>query len=179
MTTALAEKEKQDAASVNGDLHTLSVFVANKPGVLARIAQVFARRGFNIDSLVVSASMDGKYSRMTITALGDPENLDQIIMQVSKLVDVIHCIDHSDDNAVVRELALIKVSADLQERTEILQIVEHFGCKTVDLTEKSLIVMGYGDSGKIDALVEMLRSYRVVELVRTGKVLMARGDQAT
>ena len=112
MTTALAEKEKQDAASVNGDMHTLSVFVANKPGVLARIAQVFARRGFNIDSLVVSASMDGKYSRMTITALGDPENLDQIIMQVSKLVDVIHCIDHSDDNAVVRELALIKVSAE-------------------------------------------------------------------
>lgn len=179
MATAAAVTDQTQSSAQAGDLHTLSVFVANKPGVLARIAQVFARRGFNIDSLVVSPSMDGKYSRMTITALGDPENLDQIIMQVSKLVDVLRCIDHSDDNAVVRELALIKVSTDVQERTEILQIVEHFGCKTVDLTEKSVIVMGYGDSSKIDALVEMLRSYRVVELVRTGKVLMARGEQET
>jgi acetolactate synthase-1/3 small subunit len=179
MTTIIAEHKEQEAAAQAGGLHTLSVFVANKPGVLARIAQVFARRGFNIDSLVVSASMDGKYSRMTITALGDPENLDQIIMHVSKLVDFLHCVDHSEDNAVVRELALIKISVNVQERTEILQVVEHFSCKTVDLTEKSLIVMGYGDSGKIDALVEMLRSYDVIELVRTGKVLMARGDQET
>ena len=178
MTTAI-EDSKELESTFNHIMHTLSVFVANKPGVLARIAQVFARRGFNIDSLVVSASMDGKYSRMTITAQGDPENLDQIIMQVSKLVDVLHCVDHSDHNAVVRELAMIKLSADVTERSEILQVVEHFGCKTVDLTEKSMIVMGYGDSNKIDALVEMLRSYRVVELVRTGKVLMARGDQIT
>lgn len=161
------------------DIHTLSVYVANKPGVLARVAQVFARRGFNIDSLVVSAAMDGQYSRMTLTSKGDPENLEQIILQVSKLIDVLHCTDHSDNSAVVRELALIKIAASVAERTEILQIVEHFGCKTVDLTEKSLIVMGYGDSGKIDALVNMLTSYKMIELVRTGEVLMARGDHVT
>lgn len=161
------------------NVHTLSVYVANKPGVLARVAQVFARRGFNIDSLVVSSAMEGEYSRMTITAQGEPENLGQIIMQVSKLVDVIHCTDHSNERAVVRELVLIKVAADIAERSGLLQIVEHFGCKTVDLTERSLVIMGVGDSGKIDALVSMIQSYRVIELVRTGKVLMARGDNVT
>lgn len=167
------------AAGKSEDLHTLSVYVANKPGVLARVAQVFARRGYNIDSLVVSAAMDGLYSRMTITAQGNPENLEQIILQVSKLIDVLHCTDHSDDNAVVRELALVKVGATVTERSEILQIVEHFSCKTVDLTETSMIIMAYGESGKINALVQMLESYRMIELVRTGEVLMARGDQVT
>ena len=94
------------------DMHTLSVYVANQPGVLARIAQVFARRGYNIDSLVVSSSRDGKFSRMTITAKGNPEGLDQIIAQVNKLVDVIRCVDHTGENAVVRELALMKVAAN-------------------------------------------------------------------
>lgn len=81
-------------------LHTISLYVANKPGVLARIAQVFARRGFNIDSLVVSSAADGQYSRMTISAKGNPDGLDQIIKQASKLIDVLHCIDHSDENVV-------------------------------------------------------------------------------
>ncbi|MCI0423395.1 MAG: acetolactate synthase small subunit [Acidobacteria bacterium] len=161
------------------DTHTLSVYVANKPGVLARIAQVFARRGYNIDSLVVSSSMDGKFSRMTVTAIGDPEGLDQIIAQVNKLVDVIHCMDHTGENAVVRELALIKVGAGTEERTGVLQIAEHFKCKTVDLTESSIILMATGDTEKVDALIKMMGQYKIIELVRTGKVVMARGNEET
>lgn len=160
-------------------IHTLSVYVANKPGVLARVAQVFARRGYNIDSLVVSPSQDGRYSRMTIAAKGSVEGLDQIIKQVGKLVDVVHCTDHAFDDAVVKELALIKVGAGADTRTAALQIAEHFGAKTVDLTETSMIVMVTGNSDKVDACIDMLKKFGVIELVRTGKVLMARGDRET
>lgn len=159
--------------------HTLSVFVANKPGVLARVAQVYARRGFNIDSLVVSASKDGEFSRMTITLLGSEDGLDQIIKQTNKLVDVIHCTDHSDDNAVVRELALVKIKVDRKERADALQVSEHFGCKTVDLTTSSMIIMATGASDKLDACIAMLDQFEIVELVRTGKVVMARGGEET
>lgn len=161
------------------DTHTLSVYVANKPGVLARIAQVFARRGYNIDSLVVSPSMDGRYSRMTVTAKGSADGLDQIIRQVSKLVDVMRCTDHSLDEAVVREMALIKIAVEPAARAEALQICEHFGGKTVDLTEKSMIVQLTGASDKLDACVDLLGKFQVIELVRTGKVLMARGQKET
>jgi acetolactate synthase-1/3 small subunit len=161
------------------DMHTLSVYVANKPGVLARIAQVFARRAYNIDSLVVSPSRDGKFSRMTITAKGNPEGLDQIIAQVNKLVDVVRCVDHTGEAAVVRELALMKVAAGAEERTGVLQIVEHFKCKTVDLTENSIILMATGDTEKVDAMIKMMSKYNIVELVRTGKVVMARGNEET
>jgi len=161
------------------DTHTLSVYVSNKPGVLARIAQVFARRGYNIDSLVVSPSVEGKFSRMTITAIGNPEGLDQIIAQVNKLVDVIHCVDHTGENAVERELALIKIGLNAGERAEALQVAEHFKCKTVDLTETSVILMATGDTDKVDALVKMMGNYRIIELVRTGKVVMARGNIET
>ncbi len=168
------EEQKEKTA-----LHTLSAYVANKPGVLARIAQVFARRGFNIDSLVVSSGGDGRYSRMTIGTTGDIDRLDQMIKQVNKLVDVLHCFDHTGENAVVKELALIKLGVSAAERTEALQIAEHFGVKTVDLTDNSMILMATGNSDKLDALVDMARKYRIIELVRTGKVVMARGDEAT
>ena len=161
------------------DTRTLSVYVSNKPGVLARIAQVFARRGYNIDSLVVSSSVDGKFSRMTITTKGDPGGLEQIIKQVNKLIDVLHCVDHTGENAVVQELALIKVAAGLEDRSEALQVAEHFKCKTVDLTESSMILMATGGTDKIDALVRMVHKYNIIELVRTGKVVMARGNQVT
>lgn len=160
-------------------IHTLSVFVANKPGVLARIAQGFARRGFNIESLVVSPAIDGRFSRMTIGASGDPEMLDQIIKQVNKLIDVIHCSDHTFDNKVVKELALVKFKVGPKDRAEALQIGEHFGVKTVDLTEGSMIFMGTGDSGKLDSMIQMLSKFEIVELVRTGKVVMIRGEQPT
>lgn len=167
------------AADSETALHTISIFVANKPGVLARIAQVFARRGFNIDSLVVSPSQDGAFSRMTVTVQGAAEGLDQIMRQTNKLVDVIHCADHTGDSSVVRELALVKISVSGEQRTEALQISEHFGCKTVDFSPKSIIIMVAGDSDKVDACVRMLGQFEIVELIRTGKVVMARGGAET
>ncbi len=159
--------------------HTISVYVANRPGVLARIAQVFARRGFNIDSLVVSPTTDGRYSRMTIAAQGSQDGLEQIILQLGKLIDVVHCVDHAMDTAVVRELALLKIRVASDVRGEAFQICEHFGAKTVDLTERSMIIMVTGHSDKLDACINMLKKFELVELVRTGKVVMARGDEIT
>ena len=160
-------------------LHTLSVYVANKPGVLARIAQVFARRGFNIESLVVSPAIDGQFSRMTISCSGDPQRLDQIIKQVLKLIDVLHCIDHSNDKSVMKEMGLIKIEVDSEGRSEALQIAEHYGCKTVDLTPDSMILQVVGNPEKIDALEEMIAKFKLIELVRTGKVVMSRGGKTT
>ncbi|MEA1938361.1 MAG: acetolactate synthase small subunit [Pseudomonadota bacterium] len=160
-------------------MHTLSVYVANKPGALARIAQVFARRGFNIESLVVSPAVDGNFSRMTITCSGDPTGLDQIIKQLSKLIDVLHCIDHTYDESVMKEMGLVKVAVDSEGRSEALQIAEHYGCKTVDLTPESMILQVVGNPDKIDALEEMISKFRIVELVRTGKVVMSRGHETT
>jgi len=161
------------------EIHTLSVYVSNKPGVLMRITQVFARRGFNIESLVVSPAIDEHFSRMTIGASGNIEMLEQIIMQVGKLVDVIHCTDHTFDQSVVKELAMIKLHVKSDKRAEALQIGEHFGCKTVDLTDNSMILQCTGDSSKIDALEEMVSKFTIVELVRTGKVVMTRGNAPT
>lgn len=160
-------------------MHTLSVYVANKPGALARIAQVFSRRGFNIESLVVSPAVDGHFSRMTISCSGDPEGLDQIIKQLSKLIDVLHCIDHTYDESVMKEMGLVKIAVDCEGRPEALQIAEHFGCKTVDLTPDSMILQVVGDPAKIDALEEMIQKFKIVELVRTGKVVMSRGHEMT
>lgn len=175
----MADNNGMNNSMNNGALHTLSALVANKPGVLARIAQVFARRGFNIESLVVSPSKDGDYSRMTIGTTGAHGGLDQILAQVNKLVDVLHCYDHTFDNAVVRELALVKVAVGSGQRTEALQIAQHFGCKTEDLTEDSMIVMATGATEKIDALISMLRKFTITEMVRTGKVVMIRGQGST
>jgi len=160
-------------------MHTLSVYVSNKPGALARIAQVFARRGFNIESLVVSPAVDGHFSRMTITCSGDPEGLDQIIKQMMKLVDVLHCIDHTFDKSVMKEMGLIKIAVDAEDRSEALQIAEHFDCKTVDLTPESMILQVVGDPAKINALEEMIQKLKIVEFVRTGKVVMSRGQDIT
>ena len=159
--------------------HTLSVYVTNKPGVLSRISQTFARRGYNIESLVVSPGRDGHFSRMTVGVSGDPDMLEQIIKQLMKLIDVVHCIDHTFDDSVVKELGMIKLLCTPEERAEALQISEHFGCKTVDLTKTSLILMITGSSQKIDSLLEMLSKFEVIETVRTGKVVMARGGSTT
>jgi len=163
----------------NKAMHTLSVYVANKPGVLARIAQVFARRGFNIESLVVSPAVDGNFSRMTVSCSGDPEGLEQIIKQVSKLIDVLHCIDHTYDESVTKEMGLIKIAVDSEGRSEALHIAEHYGCKTVDLTPESMILQVVGNPDKIDALEEMIAKFKIIELVRTGKVVMSRGNEIT
>jgi acetolactate synthase-1/3 small subunit len=160
-------------------IHTLSVMVNNQPGVLGRICAVFSRRGFNIESLVVSQTRDPRFSRMTIGISGQPEGLHQIIMQVSKLIDVISCAEHTDRDAVAKELVLVKVAANPDQRTEVLQIVEHYAGKTVDLQDDSLIAMITGNTDKLDAAVRLLSKFDIIETVRTGKVVMARGIETT
>ena len=116
-------------------LHTISILVRNKPGVLVRISLVFARRGYNIESLVVSADVaSGEFSRMTITCSGDPETLEQIIKQVTKLIDVVHAFDHTGQSVYETEVALVKLKCKVNERTEILQIAELYTAKVVDLS---------------------------------------------
>ena len=159
--------------------HTISVYIANNPGALMRMCQIFSRRGFNIDSLVTSPAMDGRFSRVTITAQGCEENMKQIILQLEKLVDVVHCIEHTDSEAIIREMALVKVLFSAENSQDILQIVKHFGAKTVDLTDQSMVIECSGASGKLDAMIRLLHKYEIVELVRSGQMLMARGDEAT
>ncbi len=158
--------------------HTISIYVANKPGVLARIAHVFARRGFNMDSLVVSSDRDGKFSRITVTAKGNPGNIDQINKQVAKLVDVIHICEHQQENVLERELALIKVAVE-NNRTELLQIADHFKAATIDFSHKSIIIQVTGSTEKLDAFISMLEKFNILEIVRTGKILMTRGEEKT
>ena len=159
--------------------HVISLYVNNKPGVLVRVAIVFARRGYNIDSLVVSPGAQGEFSRMTVACSGDPDTLEQIIKQLSKLVDVVHAIDHTGDEAYETEIALVKLQCQLDERSQILQIAEHFNAKVVDYGTESLMLRVYGASEKLDTFIELLRPFGLRELVRSGKVLMARGLQAT
>jgi len=170
-------------------LHTIALLVRNKPGVLVRVALVFARRGYNIESLVVSPAFDaeiegyqaeaGEFSRMTITCSGDSAVLEQIVKQLEKLVDVVHAIDHSGQAVIEGELALVKVRAGLKERTEVLQIAEHYKAKVVDYGADSLILRVEGESEKLDAFLALLKGHSLVELVRSGKILMARGTAVT
>jgi len=159
--------------------HTISLYVANKPGVLNRIALVFGRRGYNIDSLVVSESTDPNYSFMNIVASGDGETLVQIIKQLNKLVDVVSAKDYSQEDVIQKELALFKINCTPERRTEVLQIAQTFKAVSEDLTTTTLTLMVTGKSEKIDALKVMLAPYEILELVRTGKVLISRGDHRT
>ena len=162
-----------------GPMHTLSILVNNQPGVLMRICQVFSRRGFNIDSLIVSPGVRDDFSRMTITATGDPVGLEQIVKQLFKLVDVVHAIDHTGQDTVETELALVKIKAPIDERAEILQIAEHFKCKVVDFAADSVVLRLHGTSETLDNCIELLKGFDLVELVRSGKMLMARGADLT
>ncbi len=159
--------------------HTISLFVHDRPGVLVRVALVFARRGYNIESLVVSPAAAGGFSRMTITCSGDPATLDQIIRQLAKLVDVVRAIDHTGDAAYETEIALVKLEVHDEDRTQVLQIAEHFNAKVVDYATDSVMLRVYGGSEKLDALIGLLRPYGMSELVRSGKILMARGGRET
>jgi len=161
-------------------LHTISLLVRNKPGVLVRVALVFARRGYNIESLVVSADVtNGQFSRMTITCSGDPDTLDQIIKQLTKLIDVVHALDHTGAAVIETEIALCKLECKVNQRTEILQVAAQFGAKIVDSGATSMVVRIYGTSDKLDACLSLLTHYRIVELVRSGKILMTRGLATT
>jgi acetolactate synthase-1/3 small subunit len=159
--------------------HTISLLVANKPGVLVRVCLIFSRRGFNIESLVVSSTMDGRFSRMTITACGDVQTLEQIIKQAQKLIDVVHVSEHLGENSVEKELALIKLETPENKRVEVLQIVQHFKAETVDLNPKTLMIQVTGSTEKLDAMLAMLHNYTILEVVRTGKIVMARGIDKT
>ena len=158
---------------------SISLLVANRPGVLVRIALVFSRRGYNIDSLVVSPTLDPNFSRMNIIAHGNPEILMQIIKQLEKLVDVVQAKDHTGTDAVEKELALIKVRCTPDQRTEILQLCDHFHANTVDMTATSMIIQITGNSMKVDTLKSLLQKFEIVEYIRTGKVIMLRGEDKT
>jgi len=158
---------------------TIGLLVNDQPGVLMRISQVFSRRGYNIESLVVSPAHVASTSRMTITCSGPAEVLHQIILQLDKLVDVIHARDHTLDEAVTRELALYKVGCTVAERTEVLQIAEVFRGKAVDISDETLTIEATGTSEKMDALESLLSKFDLREMVRTGKVVMARGAEIT
>ncbi|GMV67119.1 MAG: acetolactate synthase small subunit [Candidatus Omnitrophica bacterium] len=168
-----------EGANGSNGKHTISVFVHDRPGVLSRVAQVFARRGYNIDSLVVSPAHDAGFSRMTIACKGDPGVLDQIIRQLDKLVDVVRVAEHGDEEAVVRELGLFKIKAEVDHRTEILQIVDVFRAKTVDIGDDSLIIEATGDTEKLDAMERMLAKFSIIEMIRSGKLIIARGKELT
>lgn len=170
---------RAEPALSQSHVHTLSVYVNNKPGVLMRICQVFARRAYNIDALVVSHASNASLSRMTITVSGAPEGLSQIIKQLNKLVDVIHCFEHAPYESVAKEMALFKIHSTSEDYLQISQTVREFEGQIVDCTEGTLIVMLYGDSEKIDWARQVLDKYNLVETVRTGKVVMARHNVKT
>ena len=157
--------------------HTIAVIVENKSGVLTRIAGLFSRRSFNIDSLSVGGTDNPDYSRMTLSVRGDREVLEQVIKQLSKLINVIRVSELDPAESVERELAMIKVSADRENRAEIMQLVDIFRAKIIDVSARSMIIEVTGDEEKIDAIVLLLRQFGVKEMTRTGKVSMVRGTR--
>ncbi|KJD45045.1 acetolactate synthase small subunit [Paenibacillus terrae] len=156
--------------------NTIAVLVNDHPGVLQRVSGLFGRRGFNIESITVGQSEEAGLSRMVIVTIGDKNNLEQIEKQLYKLVDVIKVIDLSSKPMVARELAMIKVKAEPPQRPEIMGVVETFRAAVVDVGTTSLIVQVIGDTGKIDAMIELLKPYGIRELTRTGVTAMIRGN---
>jgi len=159
--------------------HTLAVLVENHPGVLTRVAGLFSRRGYNIDSLTVGRTENPGISRMTIVVEGDDKVLEQVTKQLNKLIDVITICDITKDEYVDRELVLLKVDADPSVRGEIMQIVDIFRARIVDIGRTTLTIEATGDEGKISAIIESLKPFRIRELVRTGKIAMLRGQKFT
>lgn len=155
--------------------HTVAVLVENKPGVLTRVAGLFSRRGFNIESLAVGVTENLDTSRMTIVVSGDDHVLEQVMKQLNKLIDVIRVSDIPPEESVNRELALIKVGVDSSTRAEVMQIVDVFRAKIVDVGIKSLVVEVTGDESKINAIEQLLRQFGIKEMVRTGKIAVNRG----
>ncbi|WP_406670033.1 acetolactate synthase small subunit [Methanolobus sp. ZRKC4] len=157
--------------------HTLSVLVENKYGVLSRVAGMFSRRGYNIDSLTVGVTEDPTISRMTIVVKGDDEVLEQVTKQLNKLIDVIRVTDLKSEETVERELALFKVNSDVTTRSEIMQIADIFRARIIDVAPRSMTVEVTGDEGKITAIEQLLKPFGIKEMVRTGKVALSRGQK--
>ena len=157
--------------------HTLSVLVEDKPGVLARVAALFSRRGFNIESLAVGATEQKNMSRMTIVVSVEDFPLEQITKQLNKLINVIKIVEQDGDNSVSRELALIKVRADAGTRSQVIEAVNLFRAKVVDVSHESLTIEATGTQEKIEALLRVLEPYGVREIVQSGVVSLARGPR--
>ncbi len=157
--------------------HTITALVENRPGVLARVSSLFARRGFNIESLAVSTTEDPGVSRMTIVVIGDDAVLEQITKQLHKLIDVIKVLDYQDIPIVQRELAMIKVNAEASKRAEIMQVVDIFRANIIDVNDKIFTIEVTGSVEKVDAIEALLEGYGIRELVRTGRIAMMRGER--
>ncbi len=157
--------------------HTISVLVENQFGVLARVAGLFSGRGFNIESLTVAETLDPKVSRLTLVTWGDDQVLAQVTKQLNKLINVIKVIDFLDASHVERELALIKVKADRDNRVELSQIIDIFRGRIIDVSPESFLVEVTGTDDKISAILELLKPLGIQEIARTGKVAMHRGMQ--
>ena len=162
-----------------GRKHVLSILVENKPGVLTRIAGLFARRGFNIDTLAVGPTDDERVSRITLTLDGAVHPIDQVTKQLHKLVNVLKIRDLEPRETLARELALFKVSADGASRAEVMQICEIFRAKIVDVNKRSLIAEITGTQDKIEAFERLVRPFGLVEMARTGEIAIARGRAET
>ena len=157
--------------------HTLSVLVEDKPGVLARVASLFSRRGFNIQSLAVGATEQKDMSRMTIVVSVEDSPLEQITKQLNKLINVIKIVEQDDDNAVSRELALIKVRTDPTTRSQVIEAVNLFRAKVVDVSTESLTIEATGTPAKLEAFMRVLEPYGIRELAQSGVVSLSRGPR--
>lgn len=157
--------------------HILSILVENKPGVLARVAGLFARRGFNIDSLAVGETEDAAVSRMTVVCSAEGKPLEQITKQLHKLINVLGIAELPHDDSVERELALIKIAVGAGKRAEVLEIVEIFRATVLDVDPDALVVEATGSPEKILALEDLLRPYGIGEMARTGRIALARGSR--
>lgn len=159
--------------------HTITALVEDRPGVLARIAGLFSRRGFNISNLSVGRSESPGLSRMTFVVDGDEWVVEQVAKQLYKLIDVVRVTNISDDRIIARELALIKVRSNATSRAEIMQIVDIFRAAIVDVSRESITIEITGDEEKIDALLQLLHPFGIREIMRTGRIAMTRGSGAT
>jgi len=158
--------------------HTLSVLVEDKPGVLARVAALFSRRGFNIESLAVGATEQKDMSRMTIVVSAEETPLEQITKQLNKLINVIKIVEQEDDNSVARELVLIKVRADAGTRSQVIEAVNLFRGKVIDVSPEALTIEATGDNGKLEALLRVLEPFGIREIAQSGMVSMSRGPRS-
>jgi len=155
----------------------IAALVANEPGVLAHVAGMFAARGFNIDSLVVGRTENRDFSRMTIVVTGDMQTLDQVRKQLAKLVEVVKVVDYSEADFVERDLALIRVTASKQQRTEIIELTGLFRGRVVDVAPGDLMIEMSGTESKLEAFIELLEPFGITELARTGIIAMPRGER--
>lgn len=156
--------------------NTIVAHVEDRPGVLARVASLFRRRGYNIESLTVGRADEPGLSRMTIVVAGNDKTMHQVERQLFKLIDVVSVVNITDQPLIDRELSLIKVACDGESRRQVIELAEVFRADIVDVAEDSVIVQVLGDGGKVDTLERLLRSHGILEMVRTGRVAMVRGS---